>query len=97
MDDEIDLSNAELLLDGNRGIYIPQHFAEDAESLLLTGVSDTDLDELALGPDYEGYWETWNDVLNNARIQHPTLGMCWLHQDGDVWLIPCYPTVGEKL
>lgn len=97
MEDEIDLSKAELLYDSNRGQYIPQHFAEDIDRSLLSGVNDTDLDELALGPDYEGYWETWASVLDNARIQHPTLGMCWLHHDGDLWLVPCSPDVGEKL
>jgi hypothetical protein len=92
MEDEIDLSNSICLFDGNRGQYIPKHFAEDIDRNSLHGVKETWLDDLALGPEYDHYWETWSIVLDHATISHPKLGECFLHHDGDLWLV----AIGER-
>lgn len=87
-DDGPDLRKAELFADANRGVYIPQHFAQAVTRELVTGVSDEDYATLTRGPDDEWYWETWERVLDHARLAHPTLGECYLHQDGDLWIVP---------
>ena len=86
--DEIDLTRAELFADSARGIYIPQHFAEAIKREYVSGVSSDDWETLEAGPDAEWYWECWHDVLDRAEIHHPTLGTCYLWQDGDLWIIP---------
>ena len=32
--------------------------------------------------------DVWNDVEGNAVINHPELGECTLHHNGDLWIIP---------
>lgn len=77
-----------LLFDGNRGIYIPKHFAEEIYHMYFTGYTQEDLDILLGGPDTrnELYWEVWTSILDNAEHIDEN-GYTWrLHQDGDVWL-----------
>lgn len=89
MDDEIDLSGALLFADSARGVYIPQHFAESVQRQHVTGVSDEDYSILLSGQDHEHYWETWEGVLNNARLTIPETGKAaTLHHDGDLWVVP---------
>lgn len=71
-----------LYADSNRGVYIPQYFAESANRDFFTGISDSDWTDLAKGPDFEWYWETWDRVLDNAITVTGEV----LHQDGDLWL-----------
>jgi hypothetical protein len=87
-DDETDLSRAELFADGSRGVYIPQHFAESVKREYVDGVSAEDWETLEAGPDADWYWDTWDRVTNNATINHPTLGKCYLWQEGDLWIVP---------
>lgn len=87
--DELDLSNALLFADSNRGRYIPQHFAESVVRDYVKGVTDEQYATLAEGPDSEWYWETWDSVLNNAELTIPETGKAaYLHQDGDLWIVP---------
>ena len=72
-----------LFLDSNRGVYIPQHFAEAIDVKDWTGIKAEDLDVLRAGPDHESYWDVWQDVLDHAE----TLDGRVLHQDGDLWLV----------
>ena len=55
------------LLDGARGIYIPQAFAQNF-NMRAWGVSEKDEQILLAGPEHEYYWETWDEVLNDAKI-----------------------------
>lgn len=75
------MSGIELLLDSNRGTYIPQAFAEQCGE--KWGLTDKQKEVLA-DPDHEWYWETWTEVLDNATctVDGKTYH---LHQDGDVW------------
>jgi hypothetical protein len=77
------MSYSELFLDGNRGVYIPQHFAEAIDVQDWTGIDAEDLDVLRAGPDHESYWDAWQTVLDHAE----TLDGRVLHQDGDLWLV----------
>lgn len=76
----------ELLLDSNRGIYIPQYFAEDIDVSKFRGIDAEDLAVLREGPDAEWYWEAWENVLNGAEYQEKEFTY-QLHHDGDLWLI----------
>ena len=62
------METSTLLLDGNRGIYLPQNFAEDfkLEAFGLDRESD-DIQTLLAGPDGEWYWEAWDSVVDAAR------------------------------
>lgn len=80
--------NAELFADSNRGVYIPQYFAESVMRELVSGVSDNEWATLEAGPDHEFYWDTWNDVEQNAVLKDKN-GKTWkLYHEGDLWLIP---------
>ena len=87
MCDDINLENAELFLDSNRGVYIPQNFAEQVRHELVENVTAEQWDILQAGPDHEWYWETWERVLDYAVLDDGNRKFT-LYQDGDLWLIP---------
>lgn len=72
-----------LFLDSNRGIYIPQHFAELIDPQDWIGLDSEDLEILKSGPDSESYWDAWQSVLDLAETKDGQV----LHQDGDLWLV----------
>jgi hypothetical protein len=75
----------------SRGIFIPQHFAQQIYRDSVTGVTDEDWQILLVGPrpDNEWYWEAWAAVLDNATVTDLSSGEKYsLYQDGDLWLIP---------
>lgn len=71
-----------LLIDSNRGVYVPQEFAERSR---YDNVTEEQLNTLRRGPDTEGYWDTWEYVLDNATWTSPSGNVYRLHQDGDLW------------
>lgn len=72
------------LLDGARGVYIPQGFAE-CYNHKIWNYSEKDEKVLLEGPYYEYYWETWADVLDAAYCIDED-GKTWtLYQDGDLF------------
>ena len=77
------MTYSELFLDGNRGVYIPQHFAEAIDVKDWTGIDAEDLDVLRAGPDHESYWDAWTSVLDYAETKDGRV----LWQDGDLWLV----------
>lgn len=80
------MRNLELLLNDNRGVYIPQHFVEEFDLDKFEGIDPEDVETLKKGPEEEWYWEAWENVLNNATYTES--GKTWtLHQDGDLWLV----------
>ena len=80
--------SAELFLDGARGQYIPQNFAEIVIRECVEGVTDEDWECLEAGPEHEWYWEAWNNVLNRAILTNPSGERFTLYQDDDLWMIP---------
>ena len=80
--------SALLFSDSNRGVYIPQHFAEAICRDLVEGVSDDDWRILEAGPDCEEYWDAWSDVESNAIVRGKDGKAYTLYQDGDLWRIP---------
>lgn len=76
----------ELLLDGNRGIYIPKDFVTEMDLSQFSGISQEDI-EICSAPDHEWYWEAWDAILQDATYTDKD-GYIWtLWQDGDLWLI----------
>jgi len=64
---DFDENKLELLLDGNRGIYIPQIFMEAYGSYVKTfceqeGRNFEQLEKDLSSPDNEQYWDTWTDL-----------------------------------
>jgi hypothetical protein len=85
------MDDALLWLDSNRGIYLPQAFAQSFldRASAVSGVSDEDWAILEAGPDHEWYWETWAHVEDNAIVTAAGDGTRYrLYQDGDLWLVP---------
>ena len=87
MEDDINLENAELFLDSNRGVYIPRDFAEVVRHELVENVTAEQWNVLQAGPDHECYWETWERVLDYAVLDDGNRKFT-LYQDGELWLIP---------
>lgn len=77
----------ECILDGARGIYIPQAFAQNFD-VKEWGIGEEDEKILLDGPDNELYWEVWDDVVRNAVYDDPQTGTLWnLYQDGDLFAV----------
>ena len=73
------------LLDGARGIYIPQAFVTCYDPIAWH-VSADDVAILEAGPDHEDYWEAWDDVLREAYYDDER-GHWTLEQDGDLFAV----------
>lgn len=75
-----------LFLDGNRGIYLPQSFANCVDRACVSGVAAVHWETLEAGPEHENYWDAWDTVLQCAKITYKGEPH-YLHQDGDLWLV----------
>lgn len=82
-------TNASLLIDSHHGTYIPQFFAEGFQNYI------TNKEELAeylpdlTTPDNEHYWDSWEHILDNAKLTDDNGRECILIQiEGDLWAIP---------
>lgn len=81
------MESSKLILDDNRGIYIPLNFVQDFDLEQFSGWEQDDIDTIQDGPDNEQYWDAWDRILNN--IYHVDQnGYKWiLEQDGAVWMV----------
>ena len=82
------MQKVECIVDSRHGVFVPMLFARTVNRALLSGVTTEDLDYLAKeeSTENDGFWDTWDSVLNNARITHN--GKIYhLHQDGDLFVI----------
>ena len=76
----------EILLDSNRGVYIPQNFATECNADYFVGINADDFKTIKSGPNTEFYWDAWNNILDNAEYHES--GHIWrLYQDGDLFLV----------
>lgn len=74
-----------LLIDDNRGIYVPQEFAKNFPE--LAGANN--VHGLLAGPDHPDYWELWEDVKeNNVDIVFQGMEGYLAEHYGGVWFIP---------
>ena len=77
--------NIELLLDSNRGIYIPRDFVEGFD--LEEWHVNVDNAYICKNPDHEFYWDSWAGILNNAYYIAEDGRKFTLYQDGDLWAL----------
>lgn len=92
-----------LLLDSNRGTYIPRDFLTDnlnapnwehCEKWGLTQANQTQW-LAACNPNHDWYWEAWDWVLNNAEFTTEDGDKFRLHQDGDLWAL-CFDRMSPE-
>ena len=92
METKIKITNEPvLLLDGNRGIYIPKIFAEEIINGVYRVKNREDLTVLLNdldSPNNEYYWESWEDLLNNCILLDSKGNEFTLYQNDDLWAIP---------
>ena len=82
------MQNVECIVNGAHGVFVPMVFAQTINRELLSGVSGETLDYLAKeeSVDDVDFWDAWDSVLNNARIN--VEGKIYhLHQDSDLFII----------
>jgi len=100
MKSTMNLKKSIFVLDGHRGTYIPQEFAEimvnerHLHSYEFTNdcnVLQQILAELIEGKDSENYYENWNNLLMHYyEIRRNSTNDIYLltqDEDGDLWLI----------
>lgn len=78
----------ELLIDSNRGVYIPQIFAENY-LFMLANKGEIDKEVLSDISSFENefYWESWDEILNNAIIKFGN-EIGYLYHNEDLWFFP---------
>ena len=73
------------LVDGLHGIHVPKQFVLN-HNMTDWGVDHEDMMIILDGPSNEYYWETWDKILNDAKIiiddEEWTLA-----QDGDLFAV----------
>jgi len=80
------MSGVTILLSDNRGVYIPQNFAEGfMPHYWGLDENDEDIATLREGPDAEWYWEAWESILTRAKHIDPDGSVWLLQQDGDLF------------
>lgn len=82
-----------LLVDECSGIYVPVRFArwaQEVAGVAVLNVTPADLDELARGPDVDGYWDLWDEILRDVELVDCANGGVHytLYQDGGLWAVP---------
>jgi len=86
------LNNAILYADSNRGVYIPQYFAESIDTQFIENLQEIEesLKDCKAGPDSESYWDSWNDIESRAIIRDSSGVRLYIYQSehGDLWLVP---------
>ena len=80
------LGAIEIYADANRGVYIPEFFA-DTCSERWQGIDPDDLAVLKQGHEHEEYWNAWTNVLDNAVMFDDDGYRYTLHHDGDLFLV----------
>ena len=94
-EDDIDLSNAILIVDSHHGIYCPKCFIDDIRLDCLNWpdeISETRKREILNtidNPDDEFYWDEWDWFTQSVTVTDPETNIeYWIYQNEDVWLVP---------
>ena len=78
-----------LWLSDARGVYIPRDFALSFKDRTKSVAGITDADWTILeDPDHEWYWDAWADAIDRAIVTDENGHKYFLHQEGDLWLVP---------
>lgn len=73
-----------LLLDENRGIYIPQEFAKQYTDYVREKFG-LDIEVLLAGPENEDYWDVWEWILQAEKPIEIDGQKYIISQDQEVW------------
>ena len=73
------------LIDGAAGIYVPQKFINSFEN--WDNIDNDDRRSVANGPDNEYYWESWQNILDNATHTDDNGNKWVLYQDDSLFVI----------
>ena len=76
-----------LLVNDAMGIYVPQAFVKGYTTRDWE-IDPVDAKIIEAGPEHEHYWETWDDILAQARYEDDKGNVWGLYQDGDLWAVP---------
>lgn len=76
----------QLLLDSNRGIYIPRDFVNEMDLSQIQGIRPKDID-ICQDTENAWYWEAWERILQDATYTDEGGHIWTLHHDGELWLI----------
>ncbi len=77
-----------LWLSDSRGVYIPRDFALSfTDRSDVSGVTAEQW-EILEDSHHTEYWETWDEVLDDAIVTDEKGVQYRLYQQGDLWLIP---------
>jgi hypothetical protein len=81
--------NTFLFIDGNRGIYVPVEFAKRMNGTDVPPEFEEDLDCIRKGPDEEGYWDSWANIVDNFKLKLADGSNGILYEsDGDLFIVP---------
>ena len=87
------MSGISLLLSDSRGVYIPRDFVNNFD--LDKWHVKADYQDVLSSPDNEWYWDTWEQLLNNAYLIDESGNKWVLYQDGDLCAI-CYELLTDE-
>ena len=77
--------NAFLLIDSNRGIYIPREFARIWGN--FSNMLEQQKKVLLSGPDNNDYWDVWSEIVDNVVFEFDG-EKCVLWECGDLFAVP---------
>lgn len=83
-----------LMVDENKGIYIPMEFLAELTEYnhrVVKNAHEWAVETIGNGPDHEHYWDAWNEILSDEykfMIGNGRTQTFSLYQDGDLWCIP---------
>lgn len=80
------MSAIHLLVPDAAGIYVPLRFVENYDLSTWNGIDQEDVATIKQGPDQEGYWDAWTNILTSATYSNGGY-QYHLHQDGDLWAV----------
>ena len=75
------------IINGQFGIYVPQHFAESFDLSQWQGINSGDVEILLAGPDHAEYWDAWDAVLSSAKFTDADGEVWTLYQDSDLFVV----------
>jgi hypothetical protein len=81
------MENMFCLIDGNRGIYIPQQFAKNWGDAVQSGMNEEQKTILLSGPQTSDYWDVWEEVVNEVEFLFDGQ-LCTLFEDNDLFGVP---------
>ena len=81
------MENMFCLIDGNRGIYIPQQFARNWGHAVRSGMTSQQELILLAGPDHDDYFGTWSEIVDDVVFTFDGIE-CTLFEDNDLWAVP---------